>query len=874
MNTTLKSIISKEKKYWLAAFLLPVVVMVISLLTVGVYPGSDISIMASDSFSQFSNFHASFHNVLTGKQSIFYTWNASLGLNYLALISYYLGGVFTPLVALVPNQFMPDTLYFLTLLKFGFSGLSFWIFSRNTYKVAPIFHVGMSTIYALMAFSVVHSELVMWQDTFVWLPLILLGIHRLMDSRNPRLLFISYFILFVSNFYFGFMVGVFSLLYYFARLLTDWKKYKNSLPHYFLTSFLAGFASMIIILPTLLDLRANGETLTEITKWKTPDSSWFDLIVKNMVGVYDTTKYGSIPFIYIGLLPLIFCTFYFISRKIPGKNKLLFGGILALLIASFYLEPLNLFWHGFHAPNMFLFRYSFLLSVLVIVLAGYALEVFRREDFLLLASIIIGWSLLFIAAFSFKAPADYSYVTVSHLAITVGLLMGYLILSVLYDYMTGKHRFSKNSKRFFTLIVSAFVFAEVTINSIQLVQGILDDWNYPSRSLYTEPYKDYKNAVDTVKNKDDDEFYRMENLTPVSSNDAFNYGFSGVSMFSSIRNRNTSNFLNTLGFRSRGTNLNIRYSNNTLIMDSLLGIRYNQTKNNLFKYGFGIDYHNETYTMYRNQFAASLGILTDNSIYSVSFPENDNLSSQESLLNQLAGTNASYFSHISPEVIGTDNTQLTMTDNTLNIREKEKDQGQSITWTVNMPAQKQAYLSLFPKNFSELDGAHAELTVNGINQTSQINISGQYYDLGYFPNDSTVEFTVTFTGSKSLSFIKPPIILLDIPAYEEAMTGIQKNNVPFQVTGRKANAAVSVEENSVLFTTIPYDKGWSAKVNGKKVEIKEFKNAFITLPLEKGVNTIELTFLPQGFLIGLLLCIGSILIFIIYERKLKNREKT
>lgn len=872
MNTTFKSIISKEKKYWLAAFFLPVIVMVISFLTVGVYPGSDISIMASDSFSQFSNFHASFHNVLMGKQNIFYTWNASLGLNYLALVSYYLGGIFTPLVALVPNQWMPDTLYFLTLLKFGCSGLSFWFFSRHTYKVQPIFHVGMATIYALMAFTVVHSELIMWLDTFVWLPLILLGIHRVMDNQKPRLLFISYFILFVSNFYFGFMVGIFSLLYYLARLLSDWRKYKNSLPHYFLTSLLAGAASMIIILPTLLDLRANGETLTEITKWKTPDTSWFDLIVKNMVGVYDTTKYGSIPFIYIGLLPLVFCTFYFVSRKIPWKNKLLFGSIFSLLIASFYLEPLNLFWHGFHAPNMFLFRYSFLMSVLVIILAGYALEAFKREDTLILASIIIGWSLLFIAAYSFKGPDDYEYVTVFHLAVTVGLLMGYLILGVLFDYLAGKHRKSKKGRLLLPFIFSALVFAEITANSVQLVQGILEDWNYPSRSLYTEPYRDYKDAVETVKKRNDDEFYRMENLTPVSSNDAFNYGFSGVSMFSSIRNRNTSTLLNSLGFRSRGTNLNIRYSNNTLIMDSLLGIRYNQTKNHLFKYGFEIDYHNDTYTMYHNQFAASLGILTNNDLYSVSFPENDNLSSQENLLNQLAGTNAAYFSSVYPEIIETRNTQLIETEGTLRIKEEKKEQGQTITWTVNVPAHKQAYLSLFPKNFAELDGAYAELTVNGIKQKSQINISGQYYNLGYFPNDSTITFTVTFTGTESLSFMNPPIILLDIPAYEEAMTRVQKNNVPFQVKGRKAKASVSVDEDSVLFTTIPFDKGWSAKVNGKKVEIKDFKNAFVTLPLEKGVNIIELTFLPQGFLIGLILCIGSFTIFIIYERKLKNRQ--
>ena len=63
---------------------------------------------------------------------------------------------------------------------------------------------------------------------------------------------------------------------------------------------------MIMVLPAVLDLRTNGETLSEITTFKTEATAFLDIIMKNMIGVYDTTKYGSIPFIYIGLLPLIF----------------------------------------------------------------------------------------------------------------------------------------------------------------------------------------------------------------------------------------------------------------------------------------------------------------------------------------------------------------------------------------------------------------------------------------------------------------------------------------------------------------------------------------------------------------------------------------
>ncbi len=93
-----------------------------------------------------------------------------------------------------------------------------------------------------------------------------------------------------------------------------------------------------------------------------------------MIGVYDTTKYGAIPFIYIGLLPLAFLFFILSLRKFLGKKKILYGLLVALLIGSFYFVPLNLFWHGMHAPNMFLFRYAFLLSFTVIMLAGFAWE--------------------------------------------------------------------------------------------------------------------------------------------------------------------------------------------------------------------------------------------------------------------------------------------------------------------------------------------------------------------------------------------------------------------------------------------------------------------------------------------------------------------
>lgn len=724
MKKNLKSFFRENGRYAAASFLIPFLILALVYLSIGIYPGSSRSILASDAFSQFSNFHASFRNVLLGKQSIFYTWNASLGLNYLSLISYYLGGIFTPLVFFFPNQMMPDALYVLTLLKVGCAGLAFWFLAR-TFKIPRWGHVALSVSYALISFITAHSEIIMWLDAFVYLPLVILGIHRVMDLKRPKLLFISYLLLFLSSFYMGFMIGVFSFLYFIARLLTNWSEYKKTIVPYGITSLLAGGASMIIVLPAVLDLRSNGEALSQITTLKTEATSYLDLIMKNMIGVYDTTKYGSIPFVYAGLLPLVLCLFYFASRKVPLKNKFLYGSLFAILIASFYLVPLNLFWHGMHAPNMFLFRYAYLFSFLVLLLAGKGWEKIEQDDRGLLLGIILVVTALFAVAWGIKPEGSYTYVTMTSFVLTV-VFLG------IYAFAVGFYQHKKLSFNHLSILLLLIMSAEALVNTNSMIHGILDDWNYASRSLYTDPYPDLKALVNETK-KDSDSFYRLENLDPVSANDSINYGYSGISLFSSIRNRNSSSYLDKLGFRSRGTNLNIRYNNNTLLMDGFTGIKYNISKNEstFSKYGFRQAGQSGDYTLYQNVNALPLAFTAPLSVNDVEQPVTDNLTSQTNLINTLSGLNEQYFTFYTPTLKNQLNTTITKTTTGVTYSETADNQPKELTWEVHVPANTQAYLSLFPTNFAQLESSSATITVNGTSRKTQINISGQYYDLGY-----------------------------------------------------------------------------------------------------------------------------------------------
>jgi len=856
-----KKIVQFTKTNWpymTASFFIPFFIMAIVYLSINIYPGSSRSVLASDAFSQFSNFHASFNNVLHGKQSIFYTWNASLGLNYLSLISYYLGGLFTPLVVLFNNQNIPDALYWLTLIKIGSIGLSFWFLAQATFKIPKWSHVTLSIAYALMSFITVHSELIMWLDAFMYLPLVILGIHRLMDQKKPTLLFVSYFLLFVTNFYFGFMIGLFSFLYYFARTFTDWRNYKQRLGTYVTTSLLAGGASMIMVLPAILDLRTNGETLTKVTAFKTEATAFFDIIMKNMIGVYDTTKYGSIPFIYVGLLPFIFCIFYFVTKAVPLVNKLLYGGLFAILISSFYISPLNLFWHGMHAPNMFLFRYSFLFSFLVVLLAGYGWEKFQKDDLGLLSGTIILILAIFAIAQGVHSSKSYTYVTTTSFLLTA-------LFFILYFLCIAFYQLKKTSMNYMIILLLLLVSSEAIINTHEMISGILGDWNYASRSLYSDPYPDIKYLVDKTK-AENDSFYRLENLNPASTNDNINYGYSGVSLFSSIRNRHLTAYLNELGFRSRGTGLNIRYPNNTLLMDSLVGIKYNISEQDPLKFGFSKEQTAGKYSLYKNKYALPLGFLTDSDIYQVKQPANDNLGSQTNLFNALANRKDSYYRFYQPTVLQEKNVSITHTTSGVTYTELQPNVSKDITFMVSIPAYTQAYLSLFPTDFAQLESSSATVTVNGVSQKSQINITGQYYNLGYYQKPTTVTFTASFYGTKSVSFVEPKVVGLNLPAFERSVKTIQDNGVQLKTSGRKATGTFVAEKNQVLMTTIPYDKGWQVTIDGKKVATKAFKNAFLTVPVKAGKHTITFSYLPPGFLVGTILfvlCTGS---FILYVR--------
>jgi len=77
-------------------------------------------------------------------------------------------------------------------------------------------------------------------------------------------------------------------------------------------------------------------------------------------------------------------------------------------------------------------------------------------------------------------------------------------------------------------------------------------------------------------------------------------------------------------------------------------------------------------------------------------------------------------------------------------------------------------------------------------------------------------------------------------------------------------AKVNREKESLVFFSIPYDKGWSATVNGKEAIIEKVNVGFMAVVVPEGESVIRFDYETPGLITGLGVTIGAALIMLIY----------
>lgn len=87
----------------------------------------------------------------------------------------------------------------------------------------------------------------------------------------------------------------------------------------------------------------------------------------------------------------------------------------------------------------------------------------------------------------------------------------------------------------------------------------------------------------------------------------------------------------------------------------------------------------------------------------------------------------------------------------------------------------------------------------------------------------------------------------------------------------------TAENDSVFYTSIPYDGGWKVYIDGEEAEVTPLKNAVVCVPVTAGSHEIRFKYCPPGFAAGAAITVGSVIVFAsiwILEKKYRKKVKT
>lgn len=859
IGTSCREILQRNKLI-LAAFCLPVILMLLAFLVMGIYPAGENQIAVIDMYHQYVPFLGELQEKLQSGGSLFYTWNGAGGSNFWNLLAYYGASPLNLILVLFPKKFLMEGVTLILLLKIGLAGSTMAVYLRaivweKDKRSADISLVGFATLYALCSYVMAYYWCIMWMDAVALLPLCILGLHKILDGRSGVFYTVCLALVVFINYYMAIMVCIFILFYY--PVLYFIKVQGESAGHFFKTtgravgySLLGVLMSAVMLLPTWLSMQSTYYISADMPEKTELYNDLLD-ILNQMLPNAELTYREGLPNLYCGMFVVILLVFYWISRTIPLREKLLNGAFLVFLIFSLNINKLDFIWHGFHFPNQLPYRYTFMICFLLIAMAY---QVFQRVDEIRVNHL---WILLAAGGGYYLLAQKILTEHIKDLDLFVYSGLAWLALYVAILLLYKKGRLPKNLLLILTVILLTCEMASNTCTSIDQV-GTTQRSNY------------YANEADIAKlvkktEGTDDRFGRTEMNDNYILNCPAMYHYKGISQFSSSLNANATALMEHIGVEGAPDKNRFNYNQTDPVTNAMLNIRYLIGKNlPIDDSDFKQIAKSGNSRLYESIYPLSIGYMTADTIRTWNYEQENPFMVLDDYVRAVTQNKyTSVFTEIEPVDVSAANIELSSTgdgmwDSTL--KNETKKSKTILTYQAQQTGKQ--YL------FIEADDADA-ITVSQENKDDKIEIRndcGSIVNLGEM--DSGTEFTVTieYKEGKGGSVVSH-VCTMDEAVWQDAYKMLSASMLDVTDYGDSClKGTINVQEDGVFVTSVPYEAGWKLKVDGHTREINELiGGAWISTSLSAGEHQIELSFRPPGLIAGLLITLASIGLLIAAE---------
>jgi uncharacterized membrane protein YfhO len=212
---------------------------------------------------------------------------------------------------------------------------------------------------------------IIWFDSFALLPLVALGLLRLVNEGRYRLYIISLAVSVFTNFYMGIFVCIFAALAFFGLCIIQKLKVRDFLHRLGLIAGCSALAlgmAAVFLIPSWSALQYTYNAGTPFPAKPALYTSFFN-ILGNFIAFTPPTFKDGLPNLYCGMISVLLAGLYIYSPKISRREKLVFAGTVVFLLISCNLNMLDYIMHGFRYPTFLPARFSFLISFILVAAA-------------------------------------------------------------------------------------------------------------------------------------------------------------------------------------------------------------------------------------------------------------------------------------------------------------------------------------------------------------------------------------------------------------------------------------------------------------------------------------------------------------------------
>lgn len=798
------------------------------------------SLATDDAEIQYLDFFAYLKDVMTGKNSISYTFSDTLGGDTLAIFSYYLASPFNLLLAFFSKANIITFFNLLVVLKISMCALTMGVFLRFRFenKLKPVYILMLSLSYAFMQYNLAQADNIMWLDGVYMLPLIILGVYKAVNDKNIILLSVSAGLAIVFNWYSAGMCCLLSILWFafeYALKCVDKDGGRFCIKDLLWSLMLYGGA---MVLALLLSACLFLPTVVSMTGGKGMNASLENYFPGNIFSVVSGWQigagsgYGHVA-LFCGSVVLIGVIALFAAKGIGKKRKLIFAAMLVVMLMTVYWHPLYMVFSLLRDVGSYWTRHAFTIIFTLIFMAAYF--------------------------FTVQVPDRTKYITGSALAFSSILLaseyvhqtndLKHTYYTVLFILVTAAVLCFIPKKRIYSVAALCILIAELGFSAkIMIVVQGGSNYNEYNRQYMINQQK----QIDEIKNYDDG-FYRISNTTrrtDASYNDSLAYNFASIAGYTSCPENVQLDLIDNLGYRTEAECINIV---NTSIVgaDSLLGVKYilSDTPVNGLKPVKDIKGYNGN-TVYENPYCLPMTYVID------SFEQ-----SEYRAKNQFEFQNEVYSS-----ILG----EQTKLYTKLSATKRKTEDG--VIYTVSVPEGNFAVYGDFI-----LHGFYSDTTVKIGNNSEFKYAEWLAPNIFYVPTESGENQTVRVKTSKPEEFQNPHFYALNLDKLSDISRQLSANAVE-TLTYEDDRIYGSIESQNGGFAVlpIPVSDNWKFEINGREVMPLSLGGGLTVLPLSAGINEVNAKYTIPFLTLGILLTLIGVLILaaaavITYNKKLRDR---